>query len=205
MKSINMTAAISYLPDKFITMEMVEQAATEHRPELINYLPQEYITPEILDNIFNTENYGWHSWQLSKIPEEKRNCRICLKAIKADKSNFPDIPEEYRNGDILESLFAHRNFMHYLHLIPSSSWNNRTVRDAIYSIYRDVQQNGGYRYSSERYEQQFLYETSVMLSFVPRQAKGFGLWKGLIRDGRISTLTIDRMTPKCFKQAAYYK
>ena len=53
--------------------------------------------------------------------------------------------------------------MHYLHLIPSSSWNNGTVRDAIYSLYRDVQQNGGYRYCSERYEQQFLYETSVML------------------------------------------
>ena len=83
------------------------------------------------------------------------------------------LPEKYRNSDILESLFAHRNFMHYLHLIPSSSWNNGTVRDAIYSLYRDVQQNGGYRYCSERYEQQFLYETSVMLSLVPRQAKDF--------------------------------
>ena len=205
MKSINITAAISYLPDKFITMEMVEQAATEHRPELINYLPQEYITPEILDSIFKTEDYGWRSWQLSRIPEEKRNRQICLRAIKADKSNFPDIPEEYRNSEILESLFAHRNFMYYLHLIPPSSWNRETVRDAIYSLYRDVQQNNSYRYSSDRYEQQFLCATKVMLSFVPWQAKGFGLWKGLIRDGRISTLTIDRMIPKCFKQAAFYK
>ena len=95
--------------------------------------------------------------------------------------------------------------MHYLHLIPSSSWNNGPVRDAIYSLYRDVQQNGGYRYCSERYEQQFLYETSVMLSFVPRQAKDFRLWKELIHDGRIATMTIDKMMPKCFKQAAYYK
>lgn len=62
------------------------------------------------------------------------------KGNKGRKSNFPDIPEKYRNSDILESLFAHRNFMHYLHLIPSSSWNNGTVRDAIYSLYRDVQQ-----------------------------------------------------------------
>ena len=104
------------------------------------------------------------------------------KAIKAEKSNFPDIPEKYRNSDILESLFAHRNFMHYLHLIPSSSWNNGTVRDAIYSLYRDVQQNGGYRYCSERYEQQFLYETSVMLSSFRDKPKDFRLWKELIHD-----------------------
>lgn len=205
MKEINMTKAISCMPDKFITMEMVELAATEHSPELVNYLPEKYITSKILDSIFKTEDYGWHSWQLSKIPEEKRNRRICLRAIKADKSNFPDIPEKYRNSDILESLFAHRNFMHYLHLLPSSSWNSGTVRDAIYSLYRDVQQNGGYRYNSERYEQQFLYETSAMLSFVPQKAKGFRLWKGLLRDGRIAPRTIDRMMPKCFKQAAYYK
>ena len=34
MKEINMTKAISCMPDKFITMEMVELAAAEHRPEL---------------------------------------------------------------------------------------------------------------------------------------------------------------------------
>ena len=103
------------MPDKFITMEMVELAAAEHRPELVNYLPEKYITSEILDSIFKTDDYGWRSWQLSKIPEEKRNRQICLRAIKAEKSNFPDIPEKYRNSDILESLFAHRNFMYYLH------------------------------------------------------------------------------------------
>lgn len=81
------------MPDKFITMEMVELAATEHRPELVNYLPEKYITSEILDSIFKTDDYGWRSWQLSKIPEEKRNRQICLRAIKAEKSNFPDIPE----------------------------------------------------------------------------------------------------------------
>ena len=105
MKEINMTKAISCMPDKFITMEMVELAATEHRPELVNYLPEKYITSEILDSIFKTDDYGWRSWQLSKIPEEKRNRQICLRAIKAEKSNFPDIPEKYRNSDILESLF----------------------------------------------------------------------------------------------------
>ena len=156
MKEINMTKAISCMPDKFITMEMVELAAAEHRPELVNYLPEKYITSEILDSIFKTDDYGWRSWQLSKIPEEKRNRQICLRAIKAEKSNFPDIPEKYRNSNILESLFAHRNFMHYLHLIPLSSWNNGTVRDAIYSLYHNVQQDNGFRYSPDRYEQQFL-------------------------------------------------
>ena len=43
MKEINMTKAISCMPDKFITMEMVELAAAEHRPELVNYLPEKYI------------------------------------------------------------------------------------------------------------------------------------------------------------------
>ena len=151
----------------------VELAATEHRPELVNYLPEKYITSEILDSIFKTDDYGWRSWQLSKIPEEKRNRQICLRAIKAEKSNFPDIPEKYRNSDILESLFAHRNFMHYLHLIPSSSWNNGTVRDAIYSLYRDVQQNGGYRYCSERYEQQFYMKQASCFYFRSATSQGF--------------------------------
>ena len=173
MKEINMTKAISCMPDKFITMEMVELAAAEHRPELVNYLPEKYITSEILDSIFKTDDYGWRSWQLSKIPEEKRNRQICLRAIKAEKSNFPDIPEKYRNSNILESLFAHRNFMHYLHLIPLSSWNNGTVRDAIYSLYHNVQQDNGFRYSPDRYEQQFLTTTKAMLSFVPQKGERF--------------------------------
>ena len=37
MKEINMTKAISCMPDKFITMEMVELAAAEHRPEPVSY------------------------------------------------------------------------------------------------------------------------------------------------------------------------
>jgi hypothetical protein len=81
MKEINMTKAISCMPDKFITMEMVKLAATEHRPELVNYLPEKYITSEILDSIFKTDDYGWRSWQLSKIPEEKRNRQICRKRL----------------------------------------------------------------------------------------------------------------------------
>ena len=126
MKEINMTKAISCMPDKFITMEMVELVL---RPNTVRnwstICRRNILLLEILDGIFKTDDYGWRSWQLSKIPEEKRNRQICLRAIKAEKSNFPDIPEKYRNSDILESLFAHRNFMHYLHLIPSSSLEQR--------------------------------------------------------------------------------
>lgn len=82
--------------------------------------------------------------------------------------------------------------MIYLHLIPSSSWNNETVRNAIYSLYHDVWQNNGYRYRSDRYEEQFLCSTKILLSFVPRQAKSFRLWKRLVCDGHIETLTIDK-------------
>lgn len=205
MKSINMTKAISCLPDKFITMEMVELAADEHRAELIDFLPQEYLTPEILNRIFDAEYSGWCSWKLSKIPKEKRNRHICLKAVKADKNNFPDIPEEYRNGDIIESLFSYRSCMHYLHLIPNISWNTEIVRDAIYSLYRDTQQNSSYRYRSDIFEQKFVCATKVLFSFIPKRAKDFRLWKMLIQDGRIATLTIEKIIPKCFKQSAYYK
>lgn len=59
MKEINMTKAISCMPDKFITMEMVELAATEHRPELVNYLPEKYITSEILGK--HSINSPFHS------------------------------------------------------------------------------------------------------------------------------------------------
>ena len=45
MKDVNVTKAISCLPEKFITMEMAEMAAAEHRAELVNYLPEPLITP----------------------------------------------------------------------------------------------------------------------------------------------------------------
>ena len=61
MKKINMTTAISYLPEEFITMEMAETAAKEHRAELIDYLPESMITPQILDTIFEGEHSGWGS------------------------------------------------------------------------------------------------------------------------------------------------
>ena len=46
MKEINMTKAISCMPDKFITMEMVELAATEHRSTICrrNILLLKYLT-----------------------------------------------------------------------------------------------------------------------------------------------------------------
>ena len=64
MKEINMTKAISCMPDKFITMAMVELAAAEHRPELVNYLRDKYITSEILDSICKTNDYGGRAWRL---------------------------------------------------------------------------------------------------------------------------------------------
>ena len=89
MKEINMTKAISCMPDKFITMEMVELAATEHRPELVNYLPEKYITSEILDSIFKTDDYGWRSWQLSKIPEEFHALPASDTFILMEQRNSP--------------------------------------------------------------------------------------------------------------------
>jgi len=62
MKDVNVTKAISCLPEKFITMEMAEMAAAEHRAELVNYLPEPMITPKILDMIFENEYSGWESW-----------------------------------------------------------------------------------------------------------------------------------------------
>lgn len=55
MKEINMTKAISCMPDKFITMEMVELAATEHRPELVNYLPEKY-SKHSINSPFHSKN-----------------------------------------------------------------------------------------------------------------------------------------------------
>ncbi len=206
MKEINMTKAISCMPDKFITMEMVELAAAEHRPELVNYLPEKYITSEKYLTVYSKQMItDGVPGSFRKIPEEKRNRQICLRAIKVEKSNFPDIPKNTGTVTYLNRCSHTGISCTYLHLIPLSSWNNGTVRDAIYSLYHNVQQDNGFRHSPDRYEQQFLTTTKAMLSFVPQKAKGFRLWKGLLRDGRIATQTIDRMTPKCFKQAAYYR
>lgn len=208
MKDVNVTKAISCLPEKFITMEMAEMAAAEHRAELVNYLPEPMITPKILDMIFENEYSGWESWNLSRIPEEKRNRDICLRAVKADRKNFPYVPEKYRNGDIIETLFRYGSFLDSLHIIPESSWNIQTVASGLYSLCRSIQNSRGSwkgHYTSDREGLDFIRTAKVMLSFVPPRAKGFRLWKRLIREERISIHTIDKIIPKCFKQSEYYR
>lgn len=205
MKEINMTRAISYLPEKFITMEMAEAAAKEHRAELVNHLPESMITPDILDTIFEGEYSGWESWSLSRIPEEKRNRDICLRAVKADKENFFHVPERYRNGDILEALFRHGNFMDCLHAIPEASWNTAMAAEALYALYRKVRQYGNFRGGYNGEEQSFIQAAKVTLSFVPSKAKDNKLWNKLIREERLASYTIDKTIPKCFKQPGYYK
>ncbi|MFU2377534.1 MAG: hypothetical protein ACM687_15680 [Bacteroidales bacterium] len=207
MKKINMTTAISYLPEEFITMEMAETAAKEHRAELIDYLPESMITPQILDTIFEGEHSGWGSWDLSRIPEEKRNRIICLRAVKTNRNNFSHVPEKYRNGDILEALFGHGCFLDYLPVIPESSWNVRTVTHGLYTLYRRIQNPGEAwrRNHTPGQDQHFIRTAKVMLSFVPSRAKRFSLWKKLVGKGYIAPHTIDKMIPKCFKQSEYYR
>lgn len=207
MKKINMTTAISYLPEEFITMEMAETAAKEHRAELIDYLPESMITPQILDTIFEGEHSGWESWDLSRIPEEKKNRIICLRAVKTNRNNFSHVPEKYRNGDILEALFGHGCFLNYLPVIPESSWNVRTVTHGLYTLYRRIQNPGEAwrRNHTPGQDQHFIRTAKVMLSFVPSRAKRFSLWKKLVGEEYINSHTIDKMIPKCFKQSEYYR
>lgn len=197
----NIVKAVSQLPETLITPEIVQAAAQEHNPQLLQYLPAKYISQELIDLIFETEKKNnFDTWSLSYIPEKSRNYDICLQAVKSDIENIKDVPTEHRHGEILGEVVVQSKVLHLLPLIPASSW---TKQQAVTLIEHLRYHYGVCSYKSDQWVRAFL-NIQIALSFVPPAIRNFSFYLHLLEKNIIPASMAYEITPPKFKNYKYY-
>lgn len=197
MRSINITTAISYLPEHLVTEEMLFLAADEHNPELIQYLPSSYRTADMFNRIFlSGENTNrWVKWDLQEIPEECRTYEICLCAMEGNVDNLKHVPEALRKDRIVSIAISVSSCMALLPLIPATSWNKEHVIALLRKLSRTFTNN----YNSNS----VLPYLQVALTFIPHKLKKLDLFLYLLKEDILSPDTVHFLTPSKYKVRKY--
>lgn len=197
----NIIKAVSLLSEDLITPEMVRAAAKEHNPQLLQYLPAKYISQELINLIFETEkNVGRDIWCLSYVPEKSRTYEICLQAVKSKTENISHVPTEHRHGEILSEVLTQRNILHFMPLIPTSSWTKQHATMLVkYIWYR----HGLCSYKSDKWLNALL-KIQIALSFVPPAIRNSSFYLHLLRKEIIPASIAHEIIPPKFKNHKYY-
>lgn len=199
--SNKLTNAIGYLPEKFITPELVMEAAKEHNPELLNKLPAKFLTEEVINEVFagKPEDYWWKC-DLSCIPEKHRTPDICKKALKCSIYNLPHVPTECIDNDIAKKVIF-SGHLHYLRYIPRSLWNSEFTFNALNA---HGVADKSFRYKNSHQQVKIKYDVQIILSFVPEEIKTQSFYLDFFAKGYAPGI-IDLLTPKKFRNGEYYR
>lgn len=198
MRSINITTAISYLPEHLVTEEMLLLAADEHNPKLIQYLPPSYRTADMFNRIFLPEENPdrWVQWDLQEIPEEYRTYKICLRAVEGDVNNLKYVPEALRKDRIVSIATSESSCMAMLPLIPATSWNKKNVTALLWSL--------SHMFSGNFNNRDILPYLQVALTFIPHKLKRQDLYLRLLEEDILSPNIVHFITPSKYKTRKYY-
>lgn len=197
----NIVKAVSQLPENLITPEIVQAAAKEHNPKLLQYLPAKYISQELIDLIFETEkNDDGDKWNLSYIPAKSRTYHICLQAVKNKIENINDVPAEHRHGEILHEVLGQREVLRLLPLIPASSWTKQHATMLIKYIWYH---HGFCPYKSDKWLNACM-KVQIALSFVSPAIRNFSFYLHLLSKETIPASMVHEIIPSKFKSHKYY-
>lgn len=207
-KHIDIYDAINSLPDELITPEIYKAGIKEGNIKLLDLLPEEYLTEDNINAILDSENnkYSWHTFSLSAIPEKARTQKVCEIAVEKSLANYPVVPVPKRSNSMLIALTqSAERYIHFLHLVPESSWDADTVRKGVCSIYGSGESSSNYRYSSssssDKKNQMRLIQ--VFLSYVPEQFKSKSFYFSLFSTS-MNVKDVDFLVPNKYKKADYY-
>lgn len=200
--SDKLTSAVGYLPEKFITLELVMEAAKEHKPELLDKLPAKYLTEEVINEVFarKPEEYWWNC-DLSKIPVEYRTPDICKKAFKCSTDNLPYIPAVYMDDDIVKKIISSPSRIQDISYIPQSLWNRELVFKALNASGITWQ---SFRYQNHQQQEKIRHYVQIILSFVPGEIKTQSFYLDFFADEYAPEM-IELLTPKKFRNKEYYR
>lgn len=194
--------AIEYLPEHLITDEIAQAAIDEGNIKILNTLPHKYLNSEVVMSIIdrNNESSSRSDFKLENLPLELRSKAVCEFAIKKSDSNILHTPSEHISVDMLtEMIKSVEQNLKYLHLFPESLWSLDHIVRGINNIYTYTTPSTRYGYNTHKE----LRRVAIFLSYVPRKLQRRAFYKRLF-DTNLTAEHIDEMTPRQFKDKAFY-
>lgn len=213
MANKNIILAIEYLPEHYITKEMVWDALKTGDIDLLDHLPSKYMKPHLINMLLRYDKSKSSSFDLDKIPEICRTKNICERAVLASIENYKYVPDSLKSTDMLHKVSALMNrYLDYLPIIPASTWDKKSLYNAIealikengYSYFNDWSHSGLQDVRTSHSKTNSLMLIQILLTYVPNEVKTKAFYHGLFEHSRLTVPDIDLITPLRCKNKKYY-
>ena len=190
--------ALEYLPEEFVTQEMVNEAAKCKDVEVLSYIPQRFLNTELIEQVIANCDNCWHSFKLKHIPEECRTESVCAYAVKKSWRNIYAVPTHIMTREMALKVVQNcAGDLDILSAIPAHIWDNELAIEAMVSLIGNVHRIGDYTNAIMRVE--------IVLGYLPASLKTQELFIAMLEREALDVLCVDRATPTKFKNKLYYQ
>ena len=190
--------ALEYLPEEFVTQEMVNEAAKCKDVEVLSYIPQRFLNTELIEQVIANSDNCWHSFKLKHIPEECRTESVCAYAVKKSWRNIYAVPTHIMTREMALKVVQNcAGDLDILSAIPAHIWDNELAIEAMVSLIGNVHRIGDYTNAIMRVE--------IVLGYLPASLKTQKLFTAMLQREALDVLCVDRATPTKSKNKLYYQ
>lgn len=190
--------ALEYLPEEFVTQEMVNEAVKCKDVEVLSYIPQRFLNTQLIEQVIANCDNCWHSFKLKHIPEECRTESVCAYAVKKSWRNIYAVPTHIMTREMALKVVQNcAGDLDILSAIPAHIWDNELAIEAMVSLIGNVHRIGDYTNAIIRVE--------IVLGYLPASLKTQELFIAMLEREALDVLCVDRVTPTKFKNKLYYQ
>lgn len=190
--------ALEYLPEEFVTQEMVNEAVKCKDVEVLSYIPQRFLNTQLIEQVIANCDNCWHSFKLKHIPEECRTESVCAYAVKKRWRNIYAVPTHIMTREMALKVVQNcAGDLDILSAIPAHIWDNELAIEAMVSLIGNVHRIGDYTNAIMRVE--------IVLGYLPASLKTQELFTAMLQREALDVLCVDRATPTKFKNKLYYQ
>lgn len=190
--------ALEYLPEEFVTQEMVNEAVKCKDVEVLSYIPQRFLNTQLIEQVIANCDNCWHSFKLKHIPEECRTESVCAYAVKKSWRNIYAVPTHIMTREMALKVVQNcAGDLDILSAIPAHMWDNELAIEAMVSLIGNVHRIGDYTNAIMRVE--------IVLGYLPASLKTQKLFTAMLQREALDVLCVDRATPTKFKNKLYYQ
>lgn len=190
--------ALEYLPEEFVTQEMVNEAVKCKDVEVLSYIPQRFLNTQLIEQVIANCDNCWHSFKLKHIPEECRTESVCAYAVKKSWRNIYAVPTHVMTREMALKVVQNcAGDLDILSAIPAHIWDNELAIEAMVSLIGNVHRIGDYTSAIMRVE--------IVLGYLPASLKTQELFTAMLQREALDVLCVDRATPTKFKNKLYYQ
>ena len=190
--------ALEYLPEEFVTQEMVNEAVKCKDVEVLSYIPQRFLNTQLIEQVIANCDNCWHSFKLKHIPEECRTESVCAYAVKKSWRNIYAVPTHIMTREMALKVVQNcAGDLDILSAIPAHIWDKELAIEAMVSLIGNVHRIGDYTNAIMRVE--------IVLGYLPASLKTQELFTAMLQREALDVLCVDRATPTKFKNKLYYQ